>query len=236
MTLSRSKDSPHRDYQRDWPRSDRATVSPPWAIAMLGIAATALSSFACSPQGPAQPPASGQTAAKAPVVSRTVSVAPDDAETRTPLFLLRTGNEGGNEVKGTPVVALGRPVGGKNKADTKGTIQGILERELVRQALLIAARDELGLPTRDQILEESSPAPAKDNASASPVEVAILFRPAECRCACPPRRRRKGDNPGEARPRYQPGCGKLYRQADRHDRDAVAHRVPRASEAARCDR
>ena len=177
MTLSRSNDPRRSPFPMLWPRSDRATVSPSRGIAMLGIAATALSSFACSPQAPAQPPASGQKAALAPVVSRTVSVAPDDAETRTPLFLLRTGNE----VDVIPVVALGRPVGGKNKEDTQGTIQGILERELIRQALLIAARDELGLPTRDQIVEESSPAEVKDNASALPFEVAILFRRDKCR-------------------------------------------------------
>ena len=135
------------------------TVPPSWAMAMLGIAATALSSFACSPQVPAQPPSREQNAAKAPAVTRTVSVAHDDAETRTPLALLRR-RQRGQAV--TPVVALGRPLGGKNKADTQGTIQSILERELVRQALLIAARDELGLPTRDEILEESPPLPVKD--------------------------------------------------------------------------
>ena len=180
MTLSRSSDPRHSNFQIEWPRSDRAAVSPSRAIGMLGIVAMALSSFACSSQVPAQPPASEQKAATAPVASRTVSVAPDDAEIRTQIFLLRTGNDGGNEAKVTPVVALGRPVGGKNGADTQGTIQGILERELIRQALLIAARDELGLPTRDQLLEESSPAEVKDNASALAVEVATLFRRAEC--------------------------------------------------------
>jgi tetratricopeptide (TPR) repeat protein len=190
MTLSRS-DAPRRiNLPIKWSRSNRATVSPSWVIAMLGIAATALSSFACSPEVPAQPPGSGQNAAKASAVSRTVSVAPDDAETRTPLFLLRTRNEGGNEAKATPVVTLGRPVGGKNKEDTQRTVQGILERELIRQALLIAVRDELGLSTRDQILEESSPAEVKERPSAEPVEIAILFRPAECRALV---RRGEGD-------------------------------------------
>ena len=159
---------------------ERAAVSPSLVIAMLGIATTAFGSFACSPQVPAQLLASKQKAATAPVAGRTVSVAPDDAEIRTPLFLLPTGNAGAKEAKVTPVVAPGRPVGGNNGADTQGTIQSILERELIRQALLIAARDELGLSTRDELLEESSTGDVKANAGAQPVEVAILFRRAEC--------------------------------------------------------
>ena len=80
------------------------------------------------------------------------------------------------------MVALGRPVGGKDKADTQGTIQSILERELIRQAILIAARDELGLPTRDELLDDDPPDNGKEKGKRDGelVEVAILFRPAEC--------------------------------------------------------
>src|SRR5262249_61570361 len=35
--------------------------------------------------------------------------------------------------------------------------QGYLARELVRQSILIAARDELGLPTRDRVLGDALP-------------------------------------------------------------------------------
>ncbi len=125
-------------------------------------------------------PASGQNAAKAPGAGRTVSVALDKAETRTPLVLLRAGED--KEGGARSVVALGRPVGGKDKADTQGTIQSILERELIRQAILIAARDELGLPTRDELLDDDPPDSGKEKGKRDGelVEVAILFRPAEC--------------------------------------------------------
>jgi hypothetical protein len=51
------------------------------------------------------------------------------------------------------------------------TDQGILRREVVRQAVLIAARDELGLATRDELLDDAPPV-GQGSASA---EVAELF-------------------------------------------------------------
>jgi tetratricopeptide (TPR) repeat protein len=165
------------------PRVGRARFLTVLAVAMMGIVALGVYWFARSRQIQARtaaataaglPPATGQNTAKAPVAGRAGSVAPDQAETRTPLVLLRAGKEGAAR----PVVALGRPVGGKNKRDTQGTIQSILERELIRQAILIAARDELGLPTRDEILDDAPPGPGQGDGP--PVEIAILFRPAEC--------------------------------------------------------
>ncbi len=72
---------------------------------------------------------------------------------------------------------LGRPEASKNKQDTLGTRQGILDRELVRQALLIAARDELGLSTRDELLDDLAP----DQGEGEVVELTTLFRPNVCR-------------------------------------------------------
>ncbi len=169
------------------PRAGRARMLTVLAVAMMGIVAMAIYWFARSQQiqaltasaSPAgSPPAPGQNTARAPGPGRTVSVAPDEAESRTPLVLIRAGKEAGKEGAARPVVALGRPVGGKNKWDTQGTIQSILERELVRQAILIAARDELGLPTRDEILDDAPAGPGQGDGP--PVEVAILFRPSEC--------------------------------------------------------
>jgi len=59
--------------------------------------------------------------------------------------------------KARPVVVLRQPTGPTAYADFEGSIQGLLLRELVRQAVLIAARDELGLTTRDEILGEAPP-------------------------------------------------------------------------------
>jgi tetratricopeptide (TPR) repeat protein len=50
------------------------------------------------------------------------------------------------------VVALGRPAGSSSIDDVKGTVQLLLHREVIRQAVLIAARDGLGLGTRDEVL------------------------------------------------------------------------------------
>jgi tetratricopeptide (TPR) repeat protein len=122
-----------------------------------------------APYRPGPPP----PVMKALAEGRQVSDAPDKAETRTRLVVLRTGKDG----DARQVVALGRPVGSKNKEDSLGTRQGILDRELIRQALLIAARDELGLPTRDELLDDAPPEKGEGEA----VEIAMLFRPNDCR-------------------------------------------------------
>jgi tetratricopeptide (TPR) repeat protein len=117
----------------------------------------------------------------------------DPAAVRSRLRVIRTG--GPDRMRAT--VMLGRPVCSNDfeavLSDTNqgillrenpaagnpyaitmlsGTNQGILLRELIRQAVLIAARDELGATTRDEVLGESSTA-----ASTGPeLEVASSFR------------------------------------------------------------
>jgi tetratricopeptide (TPR) repeat protein len=59
-----------------------------------------------------------------------------------------------------PIVALANPGGTDDPAKLQDTVGGILARELIRQALLIAARDELGLATRDELLGDVPPAAA----------------------------------------------------------------------------
>jgi tetratricopeptide (TPR) repeat protein len=55
------------------------------------------------------------------------------------------------------LVVLGRPAYGGFSAKAAGEVdQAILPRELVRQAMLIAARDELGLSTRDEVIDDSA--------------------------------------------------------------------------------
>ena len=140
----------------------------PIAREELAQARMAVPRSALPNQAAATPPV-----AKAPAAERQISDEPDKAETRTRLAVLRTGDDG----DARPVVALGRPVGSRNKEDTLGTRQGILDRELVRQALLIAARDELGLSTRDELLDDAPPETGEGEA----VEVTTLFRPNDCR-------------------------------------------------------
>ena len=53
---------------------------------------------------------------------------------------------------GAALVALGSPECDAERPVSSDARQAILARELVRQAVLIAARDELGLSTRDQVL------------------------------------------------------------------------------------
>ena len=69
---------------------------------------------------------------------------------RSPLVVIRAEPAGATG----PVVALGKPVGPELTGDRAidPVFHGILARELVRQAMLIAAREELGLATRDAVL------------------------------------------------------------------------------------
>lgn len=66
--------------------------------------------------------------------------------------------------RGRPILRMGRPVelaAGDNQRLGAGF--PVLLRELVRQAVLLAARDHLGLTTRDAILEESTLTPEVDD-------------------------------------------------------------------------
>jgi hypothetical protein len=55
------------------------------------------------------------------------------------------------------VVVLGKPTGTTGIPDIAPLCRlDMLPRELLRQAVLIAARDELGLSTRDQVIDDTS--------------------------------------------------------------------------------
>src|SRR4051812_28551226 len=56
-----------------------------------------------------------------------------------------------------PVVILGRPSGATAIGKFSSIQSGLLAREIVRQAVLLAARDELGLSTRDEVLGDAPP-------------------------------------------------------------------------------
>jgi hypothetical protein len=74
-----------------------------------------------------------------------------DAPTSTRMRLLLPQADG--PVGLPPLVVLDRPI--EPMYLRPGTHRGILARELVRQAVLLAAREELGLVTRDEVLRES---------------------------------------------------------------------------------
>lgn len=91
--------------------------------------------------------------------------APDPADVTSKLVVMQ-GEDG------RPVVALARPWGPGTLEAIQGTIQQIIYRELIRQAILMTARDELGLATRDELLDDAAPAEGEGEA----IELSTLFR------------------------------------------------------------
>ena len=150
-------------------RPGRTRLAAGLAVAAIGVAGVVIyRNFPDDLMRDATRAATRALATAGGPAKREVSDAPDAAETRTPLAVI-----GG----GKAVVALGSPAGPKTYQEGVGTRQGILLRELVRQAMLIAARDELGLATRDAILDDEAPGAAGGPA----VELATLFRPGASR-------------------------------------------------------
>ena len=92
----------------------------------------------------------------------------DPAANHTRVVVIR-GGKGGDP---RPIVALANPTCTKDPDQLGDTYQGIFNRELMRQALLIAARDELGLATRDEVLGEAI---ADDAKAGSEVELVTVF-------------------------------------------------------------
>ena len=81
----------------------------------------------------------------------------------------------GKEGAARQVVVLGQPAGVRDIPEfSQPSRPDMLPREMVRQAVLIAAREELGLATRDEVIDET-PADSKD-AGANSVEVVSYIR------------------------------------------------------------
>ena len=75
----------------------------------------------------------------------------DSAAVRSLLVVRRPGTA--NNAR--PIVVLGRSSYSKDIPESGDKVRlDILARELVRQAILIAARDELGLSTRDEVIDD----------------------------------------------------------------------------------
>ena len=96
----------------------------------------------------------------------------DPAANHTRIVVIRHGKDGQTR----PVVALANPTCTNNPDRLEDTYQCIFTRELMRQALLISARDELGLATRDEVLGDAIAANAL---AASDVELVTVFHTVE---------------------------------------------------------
>jgi len=166
-------------------RGRRSTATALFALAIIAVAGVVI--YRNMPDELLHPskliadPASATTPATADPVAPAVPDAPDPAEARTSLVLIRGAGEGGS-----PVVALGRPYGPETFDAIRGTVQQLLYRELIRQAVLIAARDELALATRDELLDDAKPSEGEGEV----VEASSLFRQERARALF---RRGKGD-------------------------------------------
>ena len=100
----------------------------------------------------------------------TAQEAVDPAAVHTRLVVIRP--EKGSDAR--PIVALANPNATADPAGLQNTIGGILARELFRQSLLIAARDEMGLATRDELLGD---APAGGAGGAPQADLITVLRP-----------------------------------------------------------
>ncbi len=90
----------------------------------------------------------------------------DPLEVRTKLVIDAKGGPGGR-----PIVLLAAPVCSAAGGSIDSERQGLMARELVRQAFLLAARDELGATTRDVVTGEV----AKVDSSNSAGQLSSLF-------------------------------------------------------------
>jgi tetratricopeptide (TPR) repeat protein len=166
--------------QRKCPRCGRSLCSPepaagaparaPWSPLAIGLALGILgiggSLFLVAFQDPNRPKAGRASAEK----SAAGSVDPPVVAIATPVFVIPS--------KGTGIsalVALGEPAADVDRRSLARARQSLLARELIRQAFLIAARDELGMATRDAVLGDWRT--GDGNGTDPTAELVIRFRP-----------------------------------------------------------
>ncbi len=142
-----------------------------WIFMLYGaIALAAVVGVQKSRAAPGQPNSSAAQAAATPEDQR-LEVTLDGSAVRSRLVVRSVGKD--NDAR--KVVILGRPTGVQDIPEYNPPSRvDMLPRELVRQAVLIAARDELGLATRDQVIDETpAEAPTGDGGA---FEVASFIR------------------------------------------------------------
>ncbi len=94
------------------------------------------------------PPTAGSAPPPAPALAS--PNAPDPADVTTLISVSKAGD-------GRTTVELARPAAARDVPKIVGTDQDLLFREFARQAVLIAARDERGAATRDELLDDAPP-------------------------------------------------------------------------------
>ncbi len=139
-------------------------------LATLGIAALIVLQDQAGRRGLAGPGRAPAQATAAPATNN--NQAPlDPAAVRSRLVVLTIKNE----KEPRQVVVLGRPAVATDIPDYKHPARlDMLPREMVRQAVLIAARDELGLATRDLVIDATVVGREEDGAGT--VEVVSFIR------------------------------------------------------------
>jgi carboxymethylenebutenolidase len=124
------------------------------ALKLLTTVLTALLAAGVAKEGVGAAPGAARKGAAAGPAADGV----DEAEVRSRPVVARGGAR--------PVEAPGRPVGTQDSDALQGTLRGMIARGLVRQAGLLAARDEPGPATRDAVRgdapEAEPPAPVEE--------------------------------------------------------------------------
>ncbi|WP_165070444.1 tetratricopeptide repeat protein [Paludisphaera rhizosphaerae] len=133
-------------------RSSRATAGV--ALAVIAVAGVVI--FQNLPPRPWFPPTPPQTAAAPPASGPAAPQPTIEPAVVSRLVLARSGEAG-------PMTAMmGRPLAPQNVGMRSGECEDVLFREYARQAVLIAARDERGLATRDELLDDAPPDAPED--------------------------------------------------------------------------
>lgn len=147
-----------RAAEKPAPGGNRRSVLIGLGLATAGVAVAALGyagyrKFGMPPEEikkselPVQAAADG-AGAKTGAATNSSSSRPTLARTRIGVYQPQNG------AGARAILALGMPFGIRESAPAPNARAGILQRELIRQAFLIAARDELGLLTRDDVVGE----------------------------------------------------------------------------------
>ncbi len=142
------------------------------AATVLLAAGAVIAWFVLRPAPPGGGPTGGPNTPASPSQVQARVRIKADAPTATTLRLLGPGADAPTGLG--PLAVMDRPV--EPMYLRPGSHRGILARELFRQAVLLAARDELGLTTRDAVLREAVDA-APPYAEQARVELTSLLTP-----------------------------------------------------------
>src|SRR4051794_15552191 len=118
-------------------------------IALLGIAGAGVKMYRDAIKSQADQPRFSITTTQQTNAPRAPGIAGSDTSAHRSRIVLMSGPRSGD---GQPLISLGSPFSADTAHLPGFQRHDFLAREIVRQALLIAARDELGAVTRDEVL------------------------------------------------------------------------------------